>query len=188
MTIANFTDAELRRLDKSGAMQTAAAVARKIRRATRDLSTNDVLALAVHLHPEVEPADALARLDCAVDDFIQTFSDASRQFRDALAADRERMAPIVAKAARRSLQIVADLSSIDLNVTMTAQRDAAKRQRLKSAGLSDMELEAVAAATDTGEMLARRAALVMEGAALARFLSTREDSDLPAGVTDAVAA
>ena len=184
MHASKVDGAKLRRLHQTGAMQIAATVARKVAVANRGLSPNDVLALALHLHPEDAPADALVRLDATVDNFIRSFSAVSSELRDTLAADRERMAPVVAKAARRRLQIVSELGAIGSHIRSIERHDLAKRERLTSAGLSDAELQAVAAATDTTKLSARRAALNAEGEALERFLSTYDERDLPAGFAE----
>ena len=188
MHASKIDDAELCRLYLSGATQTATAIARKVAHAARSLSHNDVVALALHLHPDHAPAAALARLDATADDFIRTFGAVSRQFCDALAADRERKAPIVAQAARRRHEVASDIAAIDSSIAAIERNDATKRERLKSAGLSGAELHRAAVPTDTAELSVRHGALVVESEALDRFLRTRDEGDLPAGFADSAAA
>jgi len=188
MNASTIDDAEMCRLHLSGATQTATAIARKVARATHRLSHNEVLALALHLHPDHPPADALARLDATVDDFIRTFGAASREFCDALAGDRERKAPIVTQAARRRHEVANEIVAIDSSLAAIERNDATKRERLKSAGLSGAQLHRAAVPTDTTELSARRAAMVVESEALDRFLRTRDEDELPAAFVENVAA
>lgn len=180
MHASKIDDAELRRLHQSGTMHTATTVARKFAGAARGLTPNDVLALALHLHPKDAPADALARLDATVDDFIRTFSAVSSQLREALTADHERLAPIVAKAARRRHEGMSEIAAIDSRIAAIKRHDSAKRERLKHAGLSEAEVHTVGTPSDTSALSERRAALVAEAEALDRFLRTREAGELPA--------
>ncbi len=157
-----------------------------VRRMTR-LQPASILALAMARHPEQSAEQAFETFRGEVAGFLSALETCSTESQVALGAEKERLAPIVAAAAHRSLDIVARISNIDGRINANQRNDAERRERFRKAGLTGAELESVAASpTDNSELLARRADLVAESEALQEFLRTRDERYLPEGFANEV--
>jgi hypothetical protein len=156
-----------------------------VRRMTR-LQPASIMALAMSRHPEQSAEQAFATFRSEVAEFLCALETCSDETQVALNAAKQRLAPIVAFAAHRGLDLVARISNIDARINANQRNDAEKRKRLRNAGLKGDELESVASTTDNSELLAQRAAMVAENEALQRFLRTRDEQHLPEGFANEV--
>lgn len=186
-TLPKIDGATLQQLHRTGAMRNADTIARKIARAANGSPAEAIVALAVARHPDMAPADALAHFGAEVDALIAALEASGRELRTTLAAERERMVPIVAKACHRSIEIGSEISAIDSKINWNKHFDTDKRERLRKAGLSGPDLDMVAAPKDTSKLSDTRALLVAELAALEQFLRTRSPEDIPVGFEEAAA-
>jgi hypothetical protein len=150
------------------------------------LQPASILALAMSRHPEQLAEEAFETFRGEVAEYLCVLETCSDDSQAALAVEKERLAPIVASAAHRDLDIVARISTIDARIRANQRNDAEKSKRLRSAGLSGNELESVASPTDNSELLAERAAMLAESEALQEFLRTRNEQHLPDGFAEKV--
>ncbi|WP_461309435.1 hypothetical protein [Azonexus hydrophilus] len=104
-------------------------------------------------------------------------------------AEAERLAPLVASATRRVLEIPRNLEAVASQLCHMDSATAERRENLRKAGVTGEDLERLVA-EGADERASRRAALNTERTALhaeqeslARFLETRDEQHLPAGFT-----
>jgi len=154
-------------------------------RVTR-LQPASIVALAMSRHPEQSAEQALEIFCGEVATFLCALELCSDESQAALEAERDRLAPIVAAAAHRGLDIAARISNIDARIDANQRRNVEKRERLRKAGLTGDELESVASPTDNSELLSERAAMAAENEALQEFLRTRDEQNLPDGFANKV--
>jgi hypothetical protein len=149
----------------------AIAARNDMARAIRRLNPFTVACLAQLAFPG---ADWWERLDSLLWGLAKHGKDCTH----VLDADNAKHAPFVAAAAHRSLEIVGQIKCIDSKI---AGLDRAKRELLEEAGVSPAEQERLLAIDDLGALIAERAALVVESAALEGYVRLKDESLLPAG-------
>ena len=171
--------AELIRLGHAGVLEEAKTLRRHVVRAVDNLSPNTVLSFAMSRHPGIAAAEAFNAFKAEVTEFLATLSANAEAVDSAISDEKTALAPVVAAAAHRGLEIVQLVANIDSRVASNQNHDLGKRERLVKAGLTGSKLEAAAAPTDNSELLAEREALLAEGEALQRFLQSRDLRDLP---------
>lgn len=185
-TLPKIDGAELQRLHRSGTIRNAEVIARNVARAANGLPAEAIVALAVAHYPGDAPAAAVVRFGADVDNLVRALEASGKELRADLNAERNRMAPIVAAAAHRGLEIGGEISAIDSRIASIRSGDADKRERLRKAGLIGAELESASAPTDTSALSDKRARLVAESETLERFLQSRDTTNLPAGFAEKV--
>jgi hypothetical protein len=158
----------------------------EIARTVTRLQPASIVALAMSRHPEQSAEQAFETFRGEVTEFFYALETCSDESQAALEAAKQRLAPIVASAAHRGLDLVARISNIEARINANQRNDAEKRKRLLNAGLKGDELESVASPTDNSELLAQRSAMVAENEALQEFLRTRDEQHLPEGFANEV--
>jgi hypothetical protein len=167
-------------------MEAAEALLSRLRNSLADISPVTIALLAVQRNPG-RVVDAIALLDA---DFVEVFAnmaETSDEIKEAEAAERTRLAPLLAEAARRVLEGTARLENIPAELAYVASIPETARAKYESAGLSAAEVDGLAAKI-TDENAQRAASLKEEQARLAAevetlgtFLRTRDASVLPEG-------
>lgn len=179
--------AELARLARAGVLAEAGTIRRDASKALAALNDAAVVALAMAGAPGESAAVAVHALKSKLTDMLRALSASSEELQNAQRAEKERLAPLVAAAAHRSIEIVSTLEGIARRIRFGESDQNGKRDRLKAAGLSGAELDRAAAPFDPSELQAERAALMVEQDALGQFLQTRDAQHLPAGFADEAA-
>lgn len=173
--------AELVRLGQAGVIEEIKTLRRHVARAVDGLSPNAIVALAMSRHAGLAAAEAFYAFKAEVAEFLGTLRANAEAVDASFGSDKAALAPVVAAAASRELEIVGLVAGIDSRVASNQSHDLGKLERLRKAGLSGSELEAAAAPTDNAPLLASREALLAEGEALQKFLCSRDTRDLPKG-------
>lgn len=172
---------ELVRLGQAGVIEEIKILRRQVVRAVDGLSPSAILALAMSRHAGTAPAEAFNSFRAEVAEFLATLRANAEAMDSAIGSDKAALAPMVAAAASRELEIVELVAGIDSRVASNQSHDLGKRDRLVKAGLTGSELETASAPTDNSQLLAEREALLAEGETLQRFLQSRDMRDLPTG-------
>ena len=173
--------AELIRLGHAGALEEAKTLRRHVVRAVDGLSPNAIVALAMSRHAGLAAAEAFHAFKAEATEFLATLSANAEAVDSAIGDEKTALAPVVAAAAHRGLEIVQLVANIDSRIASNQSHDLGKRERLVKAGLTGSKLEAASAPTDNSQLLAKREALLAEGETLQRFLQSRDMRDLPTG-------
>ena len=167
-------------------MEAAEALLRRLRDSLADISPVTIALLAVQRNPG-RVVDAIALLDA---DFVEVFAnmaETSDEIKEAEAAERTRLAPLLAEAARRVLEGTARLENIPAELAYVASIPETARAKYESAGLSAAEITGLT--KKLADENAQRAAslkeeqvrLASELDTLGAFLRTRDESALPDG-------
>ena len=123
-----------------------------------------------------------------VADFVEVFAhmaETSGEIKQAEAAERERLAPLLAEAGRRVLEGTERLANIPGEIAYVGGIAEAARKKYESAGLSATEIEGLISklASDNAQRAAdlkeEQARLAAEVETLGTFLRTRDASALP---------
>ena len=176
--------AQLMRFARTGVTAEAADLRRELSRAVNALSPASIVALALSRAPNQSAAVALQLFKGKATELIGMLSTASEEMEAAQRAERDRLAPLVAAAAHRSLEIVGAVKLIDNTVRNGHLRNESKREELRKLGLTGDKLDAAEAPCDFSVLQARRGALLAEQAALEAFLKTRDTQHLPLALAD----
>lgn len=167
-------------------MEAAEALLRRLRNSLADISPVTIALLAVQRNPG-RVVDAIALLD---EDFVEVFAsmaETSNEIKAAEAAERARLAPLLAEAGRRVLECTARLESIPAEIAYVAGIAGAARAKYEAAGLSAAEIagltQKIAAdnAQRAAELQDEQSRLADEVETLGEFLRSRDESVLPEG-------
>ncbi len=171
-------------LGDPASMEAAEAVLLRLRSSLADISPVTIALLAVRRNPG-RVVDAIALLDA---DFVEVFAhmaETSGEIKQAEAAERERLAPLLAEAGRRVLEGTERLANIPGEIAYVGGIAEAARKKYESAGLSATEIEGLISklASDNAQRAAdlkeEQARLAAEVETLGTFLRTRDASALP---------
>ena len=178
--------AEQMRLARAGVIDEADSIRRDVLKALPNLKAASIVALAMSISPGEPAAVAVHTLKAGVADLLRALSTGSEELQAALQAERDRIAPLIAAAAHRSLEIEGTLQSIAGRMRFAEANQNGRRERLRNEGLKAAELDRVAAPFDPSEMQAERTKLLAEQDQLERFLQSRDPVHLPEGFTGEV--
>ena len=176
------------RLSRNGVLADAQLFQKKIAHRLTKLSPEAIVSLAMLRNPDQSADLAFQVLTVEVSEFLTALEASDAALLAALRAEKDGLAPVVAAAASRELEIVGLVAGIDSRVASNQSHDQAARERLVKAGLSGSKLESAAAPTDNGELLAEREALLAEGETLQQFLQFRNPSFLLNGFAESFSA
>lgn len=132
---------------------------------------------------------ALDDEDVQVDHVLRALAEFGEDVNSLAEAERERLAPMIAEAARRALEIPSKLEGIGRNMKFMDASTDERRNSLLAAGVRPHEADRLIAddkedrETRRAELNALREALLAEQASLDMFLQTRNEQDLPEGFT-----
>lgn len=171
--------AELIRLARTGVTAEAENLRLELKRAVSALSPASIVALALSRAPDQSAAVALQLFKDKATELMGMLSAASEEMEAAQRAEQDRLAPLVAAAAHRSLEIVGAVKLIDSTVSNGQLRNESKREELRKLGLTGDKLDAAEAPCDFSDLQAQRGALLAEQAALEAFLKKRDTQHLP---------
>lgn len=173
-------------LGDPASMAAAEAVLSRLRASLTDISPVTVAFLAVQRHPG-RVVDAIAVLD---EEFVEVFAEMAfiaGRVKEVEAAERKRLAPLIAEAGRRVLDGTARLENIPSEVAYVESIAGAARVKYETAGLSATEIEGLISklASDNAQRAAdlkeEQTRLAAEIETLGAFLRTRDESALPDG-------
>lgn len=165
-------------------MEAAEALLSRLRNSLADISPVTIALLAVQRNPG-RVVDAIALLDA---DFVEVFAhmaETSFEIAEAEAAERTRLAPLLAEAAQRVLEGTARLENIPAELAYVASIPEAARAKYESAGLSAAEIAGLTQkltddnAQRAADLKEEQARLAAEIETLGEFLRTRDESALP---------
>lgn len=174
---------ELARLARTGVLAETESIRRDVAKALGALNSAAIVALAMAAAPGESAAVAVGAMKSKMSDMLRVLSASSEELQAAQRAEQARIAPLVAAAGHRSLEIEGTLQGIAGRIRCAESNQNGKRDRLRDAGLTGAELERTAAPFDPSELQAERAALMIEQDALHRFIQTRDPEHLPTGFT-----
>jgi len=167
-------------------MEAAEALLSRLRNSLADISPVTIALLAVQRNPG-RVVDAIAILDANFVEVFAHMAETSFEIAEAEAAERTRLAPLLAEAAQRVLEGTARLENIPGEIAYVATIPEAARAKYESAGLSAAEIAGLT--KKLGDENAQRAASLKEEQArladevetLGEFLRSRDESVLPEG-------
>jgi len=152
------------------------------------LTPETLMAMAHQLHPECETSyHAVAMMGLEAVDALRSLAQHSEDTKNLIAAEEDRMKPMVSTAVRRNLAISRELDGVDLSLSRLVCDIEERRNKLRKSGVGADDIEAVLAVdagrieTERTELNARRTALTKESDALAAFLRTYDETLLPEG-------
>jgi|GEM_PF-5083649 len=185
--LPKVTSAELTHLMRNARLiENVDAMRRDIARAANYLPTVGFVALARKRHPDLPVAAAFDAFMVEVADFIAEARAIGSIAVADLDEEEKRLAPVVAAAARRDLEIQRRVENIDKSIATNKSRRDEKRKKLIAAGLNLAEVNSHTATEDTSNLSDERAELLTEGGALQEFLRTRDERTLPEGFAEKV--
>lgn len=176
--------AELMRLARTGVIAEADGLRRELSKALAALNPAAIVALAMSIAPDKSAAVALQQFKDKTTELLGLLSTSSAEAQAAQRAERDRLAPVVAAATHRSLEIVGVVNRIESLIRSREADDHGKRDRLRKEGLSGAELDRASAPFDSSELQAERATLLAEQEALQKFLRSRDPRDIPEGFAE----
>jgi hypothetical protein len=165
-------------------MEAAEALLSRLRNSLADISPVTIALLAVQRNPG-RVVDAIALLDA---DFVEVFAhmaETSGEIKQAEAAERARLAPLLAEAGRRVLEGTTRLANLPSEVAYVESIAGAARVKYETAGLSAAEITGLTKkladdnAQRSADLRDEQARLAAEVETLGTFLRTRDASALP---------
>lgn len=162
----------------------AEALLSRLRNSLADISPVTIALLAVQRNPG-RVVDAIAILDANFVDVFAAMAETSLEIAEAEAAERTRLAPLLAEAAQRVLEGTARLENIPAELAYVASIPEAARAKYESAGLSAAEIAGLTQkltddnAQRAAELQDEQSRLAAEIEILGEFLRTRDESALP---------
>ena len=179
--------ADVRILRSDPASMTAAeGLLTRLRANLADISPVSICFLATQRHPG-RVVDALATLNEEFGELFANLAFISEKVEEAEAAERTRLAPLIAEAGRRVLDGTTRLENIPSEVAYVESIAGAARVKYETAGLSATEIEGLISklASDNAQRAAdlkeEQTRLAAELDTLGAFLRTRDESVLPEG-------
>jgi len=171
-------------LGDPASMAAAEALLSRLRNSLADISPVTIALLAVQRNPG-RVVDAIAILDANFVDVFAAMAETSLEIAEAEAAERTRLAPLLAEAAQRVLEGTARLENIPAELAYVASIPEAARAKYESAGLSAAEIAGLTQkltddnAQRAAELQDEQSRLAAEIEILGEFLRTRDESALP---------
>lgn len=165
-------------------MAAAEALLSRLRTCLDDISPVTIALLAVRRNPG-RVVDAIAILDADFVDVFANMAETSDEIKEAEAAERKRLAPLLAEAAQRVLEGTARLENIPGEIAYVATIPESARAKYESAGLSAAEITGLTKkladdnAQRSADLLDEKIRLTAEIETLGTFLRTRDASALP---------
>ncbi len=165
-------------------MEAAEALLTRLRNSLADISPVTIALLAVQRNPG-RVVDAIAILDANFVDVFAAMAETSLEIAEAEAAERTRLAPLLAEAAQRVLEGTARLENIPAELAYVASIPEAARAKYESAGLSAAEIAGLTQkltddnAQRAADLKEEQTRLASELDTLGEFLRTRDASALP---------
>lgn len=153
------------------------------------LKPEAMLAVAMQLFPGEDAHSAILKLHAEVDHVLRALAQFGEDVNSLVEAESERLAPMIAAAARRALQIPPKLEGIGRSLRFMDAATAEREANLRKAGVNNEDLQRLIAdgaeerETHRSELNAQREALLAEQEALDMFLQTGDEQDLPEGFT-----
>lgn len=171
------------------ALRAAVKLRADLSQGIRLLEPETLLSLARQYFPGEDAYQALVKFGLEATATLRELAAHGEDVRSIAGAEAECLAPLVAAATRRVLEIPHKLEGIGSSLRFMDADINERRENLRKAGVKPDEVEHLIA-QGTEEREARRAALNTERTALlaeqeslARFLKTRDEQHLPAGFT-----
>lgn len=178
-------DARTLRADPAS-MAAADALLSRLRANLADISPISICFLAVQRHPG-RLLDALAILDDEFGELFANLAFISEKVKEAEAAERTRLAPLLAEAGQRVIEGTARLENIPAELAYAAGIPESARAKYEAAGLSAAEITGLTSklvadnAQRAAELQDEQARLADEVETLGEFLRSRDESMLPEG-------
>lgn len=154
-----------------------------VARSARSLHPTSLVATAMTHHPELSPKEALNLFVMEMTPLFAAMMKHSDTIDARIKAEREQLAPVVAAVGHRSLDIQRRVEHIDRLISNSKSRRDGKRGQLIAAGLNLAEVNSHAN-DDTFDLQDEREALLVEQAALERFMASRDMGDLPESLAE----
>lgn len=171
------------------ALRAAVKLRADLSQGIRLLEPETLLSLARQYFPGEDAYQALVKFGLEATATLRELAAHGEDVRSLSGAEAERLAPLVASATRRVLEIPRKLEAVASQLRHMDSAAAERRENLRKAGVTGEDLERLVA-EGADERASRRAALNTERTALhaeqeslARFLETRDEQHLPAGFT-----
>ncbi len=177
------TDARTLRSDPAS-MTAAEALLARLRANLADISPVSICFLATQRHPG-RVVDALAILDEEFGELFANLAFISEKVKEAEAAERTRLAPLLAEAGRRVLEGTTRLENLPSEVSYVESIAGAARAKYEAAGLSAAEIAGLTQkltddnAQRAADLKEEQTRLASELDTLGAFLRTRDASALP---------
>lgn len=176
------------RLDAE-AMRAAVKLRATISAKTFMLKPEAMLAVAMQQFPGEDAHSAILKLHAEVDHALIALARFGEDVTSLAEAENERLAPMIAEAARRVLEIPPKLEGIGRSLRFMDSDINERRDNLRKAGAKPGDVDIlIAQGTEEREarrteLNAQREALRQEADELGLFLQTRNEQDLPEGFT-----
>lgn len=176
-------DARVLRSDPAS-MTAAEALLTRLRANLADISPVSICFLATQRHPG-RVVDALATLHEEFGELFANLAFISDKVKEAEAAERTRLAPLIAEAGRCVLDGTARLENIPSEVAYVESIAGAARVKYETAGLSAAEITGLTKkladenAQRSADLRDEQSRLAAEVEALGEFLRTHDESALP---------
>ncbi len=174
-------------------MEAAEALLSRLRNSLANISPVTIALLAVRRNPG-RVVDAIAILDADFVDVFANMAETSDEIKEAEAAERTRLAPLLAEAAQRVLEGTARLENIPGEIAYVTGIAGAARAKYETAGLSAAEITGLTSklvadnAQRAADLKEEQARLAAEVETLGEFLRSRDESVLPEGFAPRTAA
>lgn len=178
-------DARTLRADPAS-MAAADALLSRLRANLADISPVSICFLAVQRHPG-RVVDALATLNEEFGELFANLAFISEKVKEAEAAERTRLAPLLAEAGQRVLEGTARLENIPAELAYAEGIPESARAKYEAAGLSAAEITGLTSklvadnAQRAASLKEEQARLADEVETLGEFLRSRDESMLPEG-------
>lgn len=177
--------AEVRLLNgDSASMAAADALLARLRANLADISPTTIALLAVWRRPG-RVVDAISILEADLVEIFAEMEEISTLVKEVEAAERARLAPLLAEAGQRVLEGTARLANIPSEITYVESIAGAARAKYEAAGLSAAEIAGLTRkltddnAQRAADLKEEQTRLASELDTLGAFLSTRDASALP---------
>lgn len=151
------------------------------------LKPEAMLAVAMQQFPGEDAHSAILKLHAEVDHVLRALAQFGEDVTSLAEAESERLAPMIAAAARRSLEIVRKLEGVVFSLRSIDAGIAEREASLRTAGVKGDDLQRLLADGTEGQEARRtalnteRTSLLAEQEALDKFLQTGNEKHLPEG-------
>lgn len=170
----------------SQALRAAVKLRADLSQGIRLLEPETLLALARQYFPGEDDYQALVKFGLETTAVLRDLAAHGEDVRSIAGSEAEYLAPLVATATRRVLEIPSKLEGVKSQLRLMDVTANERRENLRKAGVADEDLERLMA-EGADERTARHTslnaehqALLAEQESLARFLKTRDEQYLPA--------
>jgi hypothetical protein len=160
---------------------------KKISRQISELEAATLVSVARAAFPKLNDDDAITKFEQVLEDALCSLEMHTKEFRRIQEAERVRLTPLMGAVNRRALAILEELRRVDFGLRSSSV-DEVKIQKMKEAGMTDSEighfidLRKTEGGARREALAAEREALVVEQAAIEKFIKSRYDEKyLPPG-------